>query len=222
MTHNFVYEGEEVFFDSITDDHIAKNWIRERFYETELLEKVKSMNLKGTYVDVGSHHGNHAVYFSKFTNAERVIAIEGNVLNYEYLKKNIKLNSCDIEAHNVIASNTNDEEKVMYSQLGNTGNTSIFSFEAQRSPETTKGITKTLDEILKNEKKVSLMKLDIQDSEWFALDGCRKIIEKHKPVILIEWNTSNKERDKLIAFFNEYDYKFSELLCVPSTVHIYK
>tara|TARA_B100002019_G_scaffold250805_1_gene230854 strand:+ start:1726 stop:2430 length:705 start_codon:yes stop_codon:yes gene_type:complete len=223
MMHTFTYDGEEVFFDSVEGDLIATNWIKGQFYETKLLEKIKSMNLNGTYVDVGAHHGNHAIYFSKFTLAERVVAIEGNPINFDYLERNIKLNFCDIEAHNVLASNTDGEVKDMYSQDGNTGNTSIFYDEITGSKvKITEGITTQMDDILKNEKKVSLIKLDIQDSEWFALDGCRKIIEKHRPVIILEWNESNKEIDNLIDFFNEYGYEFSEKMRVPSMIHIYK
>jgi predicted RNA methylase len=63
------------------------------FYEIELLEKIKSLNLQGLYVDVGSHHGNHSIYFDKFCNSDKVISIEGNPFNFEYLKKNININN---------------------------------------------------------------------------------------------------------------------------------
>ena len=84
--YSFVYNNENVYFNYIENDHISNYWKNNTFYEIKLLEKIKSLNLNGVYVDVGSHHGNHSIYFEKFCNSEKVISIEGNSFNFNYLK----------------------------------------------------------------------------------------------------------------------------------------
>jgi FkbM family methyltransferase len=44
----------------------------------------------------------------------------------------------------------------------------------------------TLDEFLPNVERVSLLKCDIEGADLYAMRGARKLLEKHKPVIIIE------------------------------------
>jgi len=46
------------------------------YYERDLLDAVRDLNLRGTYVDVGAHHGNHTTYFALECGADRVVAVE--------------------------------------------------------------------------------------------------------------------------------------------------
>ena len=70
------------------------------FYENKLLEKIKSLKLRGTYIDIGAHHGNHSIYFNKFCDSDKVISIEGNPFNFKYLKSNCEVNNCDNVLYN--------------------------------------------------------------------------------------------------------------------------
>jgi hypothetical protein len=58
--------------------------------------------------------------------------------------------------------------------------------------------------------------------EWFALDGCRKTIEKNKPMLIVEWNKSNKHLSQINELLKKYRYKLSQTLYVPSLVHVYE
>ena len=216
----FLYENVEFIFQHLENDHVAKNWNRGTFYETQLLELIRDKELKGTYVDVGSHQGNHTVYFSKVCNAEKVVAVEGSPYNFSFLESNLILNNCsNVLAHNLIASNENDVEMELFFNPMNTGNTSAYDFRNSNEKTINKSIK--LDDLLVGEN-VSLIKLDIQDMEWFALDGCRNIIKKNKPMLIIEWNESNQHLSQINQLLQQYGYKLNQTLYVPSLVHIYE
>jgi len=46
------------------------------YYERDVLNAVRELGLRGTYVDVGAHHGNHTTYFALECDADRVVAVE--------------------------------------------------------------------------------------------------------------------------------------------------
>ena len=220
MNSTFTYENKEYIFHHLENDLIAKSWKIGLFYELPLLEWIKNKNMSGTYVDVGSHQGNHLIYFSKVCNAEKVIGVEGSPYNFSFLEENVKLNKCDnVVLHNVIASNEFDVDTKLYYNEQNTGNTSKFNFGASTS--FVSNTTDILDDLLKNEK-VSLMKFDIQDMEWFALDGCINTLEEHLPILFIEWNDSNAHTKKITTLLNSFGYKHTDTFNVPSCIRVYE
>jgi FkbM family methyltransferase len=220
---SFNYLGKEIIFDYLEGDHISRDWVlRNSFYEIKLLEWIKDKRLKGTYVDVGSHHGNHIVYYSLFCDAEKVIAIEGSPYNFQFLETNVGLNKLDnVVLHNTIASNKNETLELHFN-FGNTGDTTFQN--SDEYDQTVSNESKLLDDLLKGEENISLMKLDIQNMEWFALDGCRKILKQHTPLIIIEWNSPSKNPhlDKIERLLEEMNYKLLEVMNVPSKIHIYQ
>ncbi len=49
------YHVDDLIFDRIVTG--------KTFYENRLLEKARSLNLEGVYVDVGANIGNHSIFF---------------------------------------------------------------------------------------------------------------------------------------------------------------
>ena len=210
--YSFVYNNENVYFNYVLNDHISNSWKNNRFYETKLLEKIKSLNLNGLYVDVGSHHGNHSIYFEKFCNSEKVISIEGNPFNFNYLKMNINQNKCKNTLFNIIVSDKEDETLTMEYNMNNTGmsmvvNSKINTSDTNKNQIQIQNTTDTLDNLLKNEENISIIKLDIENYEYYALLGAQNIINKHRPVIVIELHTHNPYYNEIINFLDKNNYK---------------
>ena len=180
--YSFFYNNEKIYFNYVKNDHIANCWKNNTFYEIKLLEKIKSLNLNGLYVDVGSHHGNHSIYFEKFCNSYKVISIEGNPFNFDYLKKNLTQNKCKNVYYNVIVSDKANETLNMKYDMRNTGSSRVINSEIDTT--NLKGIvtnkTNTLDNLLKNEKNITLIKIDLEGYEYQSLLGCQNIIAKYK------------------------------------------
>jgi len=195
--HEVTYENKKVIFHGIRDDHIGKTWGRNQFYEDRLLEKIKRMVLHGTYIDVGAHHGNHSLFFSKFCTPEKVIAIEGNPFNFKCLQENIALNQCsNVHCFSILASNSVGETREMTFTLKNTGASSMKRTDVE--PPTSdlrhvSNITNTLDNLLATTENICLLKIDVQQHEYEALQGCVAVLKKHKPVIAISIHANQNE-----------------------------
>ena len=219
----FIYDNTLLKFNGEHSGGISLDWKNNRFYERHLLEKVKSLNLEGTYVDVGAHHGNHTIFFDKFCNSEKVISIEGNPFNFNYLKENTTLNNCNCLLYNDIISDKQGETLTMGYSLGNTGMSHVI-FDINKQNKNLRKITNTtntLDNILKNEEKISLIKLDIENYEYFTLLGGENIISKHHPVIVIELHKRNPYYNEIVDFLKKYNYKTNNRNYCASPTFIY-
>lgn len=213
------YKDKVITFNYKEDDYICKYWQRGMFYEWPLLEKIKSLGLKGTYLDVGAHFGNHGIYFDKFCDSEKVICIEGNPNNFEYLQINCNLNSKNIDAINYIISDKDDETYTMgYGCKTNSGGSMVLTEENKKvvqSAVTDRKIEYTdiidnksrkLDTLFNNIENISLIKFDIEGFEYFGLIGCENIIKKHKPVIILELWEYNSNYKLILDFLKKYNY----------------
>ncbi len=227
--YSFKYNNENVYFNYIENDHISKFWKIKTFYELKLLEKIKSLNLNGVYVDVGSHHGNHSVYFEKFCNSEKVISIEGNPFNFNYLKMNITKNKCKNILFNTIVSDKEDETLTMKYNMHNTGMSRVVMNVTPNNTDNTdntdngliQNTTNTLDNLLKNEENISIIKIDIENYEYYALLGGQNIINKHRPVIVIELHKNNLYYNEIINFLDKNNYKTDGINYAMSPTFIY-
>ena len=80
------------------------------------------------FVDIGAYIGYYTLYFSKFTNIQKIISIEANKKNYNNLLKNISLNkSNNITAYNLACSDSDGEVKLWYSNPNKMGGSSILN-----------------------------------------------------------------------------------------------
>lgn len=185
------------------NDHIFKHYLKGYFYEDKLLEKIQSLNLVGTYVDVGSNIGNHSIYFLNFTNCLSVVSIEGHPKTFGLLKKNIENNKTHkpyILFDHLIGDNNNDEVFIDYTDMNNIGTASIV--------DCNKGFKKklhTLDSL--QVKDVSLIKIDVEGYEYNVLKGAINTIIEYKPVIFIELDKGNAHYNEIISLLMDLKYE---------------
>jgi FkbM family methyltransferase len=220
--YNFTYKNTFLQFYYVKDDHISNFWKNNIFYEINLLEKIKSLGLNGTYVDIGSHHGNHSVYFDKFCKSEKVISIEGNPYNFTYLKKNIDINNCKNILYNKIINDKDGDELYMEYNIKNTGCSKVIAKNGDKENKNIiKNTTNTLDNLLKNEDNITFIKMDIENYEYYALLGAKKIIDKFHPVISIELHNTNPYYNEIINFLRIKNYKTNGISYCKSPTFIY-
>lgn len=51
-----------------------------------------------------------------------------------------------------------------------------------------------MSELLESEKKISAIKIDIENFEFYALEGAKKLLAKHRPIVYAElWENTNRE-----------------------------
>jgi FkbM family methyltransferase len=221
--YTVTYKNIKIYFHYVIGDHISNSWRDNKFYEDKLLQKIKSLNLKGVYVDVGSHHGNHSIYFEKFCDSTKVVSIEGNPYNFNYLKKNITENKCNAILYNKIVSSNAGEILTMTRDNINTGSSYVVGFKTDLLANEINNTTDTLDNLLENEKNISIIKMDIENYEYHTLLGAQNIINKHHPVIVIELHKTNPYYKEIINFLDKNKYITDSInyACSPTFIYTY-
>lgn len=184
------YEGKKIKFRYPTDRDIAvkEGGAKGRFQELKLLERIRSMRLTGTYVDVGANVGNHTLYFANFCMADNVLAIEAHPEIFECLQFNLRQNSpsANVREMNVAAWSRYTRLYMDTPVPGNSGRSQIvglgkFGVNQRFSVD---GVP--LDDALTLYKNISVIKIDVEDAEMMVLKGARGILNYQKPVVVTE------------------------------------
>lgn len=174
--------------------------------ELECIEKLLKKYCKNKYViDCGSNYGNHTLFFSKF--ARGVFSFEPNLLTYQCLKLNT-LNNKKIKIYNYGLLDKKIK-KNLYVVNGNLGASSIFKKKNSNTIACNFRKLDSFKEILN--KNISLIKIDVEDSELKLIKGAKKILNK-RPIILFEVSDL-KLNDKFCEILrNRHKYKFLYVL----------
>jgi FkbM family methyltransferase len=187
---------------------------------------LRTLNPKLVALDIGANIGIHSVVLSSEVGEGRVYSFEAQRVVFNMLVGNIALNSLEnvFCYHNAVSNQnelidipTFDYGKPMSFgsvEFGGAQNESIgqspFFGACEKVP------TIVLDEV--NFQQVNFMKIDVEGMEIKVLLGAKNLIDKFKPIILVEYLKSDK--DELIYFLKNIDYKIyiglgANYLCVP-------
>lgn len=143
-------------------------------YEFPLLEHIWERGFKGVAVDGGAHVGNHTLWLAVVCGLE-VWAFEP--LCYEELVHNVELNDLQSQVHPVpVALGAEHGQATIVGR----GKLEVGGGEVPVVP---------LDDYQLED--VSVIKLDIEDMEPFALMGARRTVERCQPVIFAEARDDN-------------------------------
>jgi FkbM family methyltransferase len=168
----------------------------------------------GIILDLGANIGATSYHLSKKLPGSTVFSFEPLTLNIDTLKriktrfglKNIK------EFQLAVGDKSGSLEMVMpvVNNVPMHGLSHVVQDDDKQSIQGCKYIVPViqLDEfapIKENGQKVSAIKIDIENFEFFALKGARELISKNKPIIYCElWE--NENRDKCISLLNKLNY----------------
>jgi FkbM family methyltransferase len=138
--------------------------------------------------DIGACEGIYALTAKALSGSSRVVAIEALPENFERLKRNIELNSFDIEALEVACSDRDGEAKFFASE-GVSNEASLLAksdAESQGSAHTVR--TRSVDSLVEELAlpRVDLVKIDVEGAEPAVLSGMEHSLANFRPVILIE------------------------------------
>jgi len=127
---------------------------------------------------VGAHIGSLVVPIAK--NCKQVVAIEANPDNFRLLKINLFLNAAaNVRAENIAASDKTEMIEFVASRANSGGSKRMPQVRAFEyfydSPNTVSIRAHALDQFLERQS-FSLVFMDIEGSEYFALTGMQKIL----------------------------------------------
>jgi FkbM family methyltransferase len=177
-------------------DSICQSIILNGFYEHELLQGMCALvkDKNGMALDIGANIGNHSLFFSKHFDA--VVAFEPVPNNCLLLKANLFLNQTqNITLIEKALSNTNTKMGIDKGNSRNTNNT--ISELSKKDEDATNQIMIDVavgDEVIETlnlKQKINLIKIDVEGHEPFVVEGLRRTITTHRPIVY--WEAFNKE-----------------------------
>jgi FkbM family methyltransferase len=173
-------------------------------YDPELLSLVLTLLDPGTcFLDIGANVGFYSVAVARFLKRTaaggRVVAFEPVESNYRRLVENMLANDlldCSQIYQLGLSNRTGNATMTLREDFvlgGETGNAAIaINPEFDSGFPTTQIKLAPLDELWPRlpqpDKSIGLIKLDIEGHEDCALEGARRTLETHRPVILMEVN----------------------------------
>lgn len=200
----YALENEEELhrvYDMLADEQSRKvfdGWLEYRLTgkilpllsnQTEKSEAYDILKLSDNevYADLGAYNGDTVEEFLTVTGGsfEKIFALEPDARNYAKLKRrHYALSPYDFRTVN--AGAWSSDCTMDFVQKGGR-NSALTPYEKGRpiNPSMIKHIEmRSLDSVVKDER-VSLIKLDVEGSESEALDGCRRVISRCKPKLIV-------------------------------------
>jgi FkbM family methyltransferase len=169
-------------------DQISKTLAQGKFYEIDLLEAIAQIQRRGIYVDVGTHIGNHALFFATECPSTLVIGFEPWSASCVLAKQTMKANKM---THKVKIFNkpVSDVEGALVTytppKIGrNTGSGTTCTGGDLRAVSVDGTLSK-----LGAHQPVALIKIDVEGFELEVLKGAAETIERWRPIIGVETKT---------------------------------
>ena len=195
------------------NDYLQNHLKNNTFYEYDELKFMSQFIKKDDVIlDLGANVGNHSVFFSKFTEAKTIYAVEPIPRSYKMLLCNLKLNYCDNVNVDYIGIAFGDRECVGYpymtcgkDSLGSVSiypenlTSDIFDVNLKLDPVSVYPGDKFFENV-----HLDFIKIDIDGMEIVALKGLKKTIENYRPKIFVEVVNGNK--NDFVNWMKENNY----------------
>jgi FkbM family methyltransferase len=160
---------------------------------------------EGIVLVVGSHIGAHVVRLAK--HCKELIAIEANPRTFAFLEANVRLQACkNVRLFNLAAGEKDGSISFLMNRDNSGGskrqpiNSQFFYVYDQ--PEVIEVECRKLDQLLPDDTQFDLVFMDIEGSEYFALQGMQSILARTK-AISIEF-LSHHIRDVAAADIDDF------------------
>lgn len=191
-------------FINFTQDLISCHLIVFGTFEEPYLKiiynKFKNILIDACAIDIGANIGNHSVFLSKICKS--VHAYEPNPVSFNILKLNA--NKFNIKKFNIGLSNC-EKKASLYLSKGNIGASKVAFYK--KSNINVKLIKLDKKYNVYKQKRVGLIKIDVEGHELKVLQGARKIIRYHHPIVACEWHQSDSQKKKIIKELKKNNYK---------------
>lgn len=195
-----------------SNDHFTKFIKTRKSWQNELTQLYENhINKNHTVIDIGAYVGLHAIQLSK--KAKRVYAFEPAKHIYTLLEKNLIENNID----NVITSyiGLSDKYESLLSVYMPAKSSNIYSTSLIQYPDSVQignsVVLQPLDNFMNifTEDHIAMILIDTTGYDYKILIGAQNIINKYKPIVII--NTPlDIENDEKLNFLKLLQYK-----CIP-------
>lgn len=188
--------------------------IRFTRYDEEFLHFLSLIPDGGTVLDIGANIGMTTVPLSKKLKASSIAAFEPIPSNVAALKKIIRFFNCrNVTVYPMALGDTNGRIQMIMPVINHVkkqGLSHVVKDQSQvyEGGETFSVPMMRLDEVteLKTERRITAIKIDVEQFEYAVLSGGLHLLNQHRPIIYCElWNTP--ERKILLDFMQGIGYE---------------
>lgn len=143
-------------------------------------------------IDIGANVGHYTKRFSELVGAQgRVIAFEPVPTTFSLLSANVELFAhSNVSLINAAVSDKLDVAGISMPKLP-TGLTNYYEARLSSSSDNVLTVLTLSLDSFDIHQSIALVKIDVEGHESFVLEGMKKLIEKHHPVLIVE--TDSKE-----------------------------
>lgn len=170
---------------------------------------------EGTLLDIGANIGLTAITLAKRFPKARVLAFEPVPENLATLEKVIRYYRIqNIQTFSMALGNSEGFLQMQVPEIDGSRMQGLSRvIENKNEPLYPSGIryqvpVHKLDQlpIIKETQKISAIKIDVENYEYFVLSGAKEMLRKHRPLVFCElWN--NERRDRCIRLLAESGYQ---------------
>jgi FkbM family methyltransferase len=170
--------------------------------EKDFFHFMKLIPANSMILDIGANIGIMTVHLARSIEGSKVIAFEPMPSNIKAFKKVINhFNLKNVTLFEIALGNNEGEVEMIMPVVSNVRMQGLSHVVHESITEFNEGVTlkvplKMLDKIdvLKNSTQtISAIKIDVENFEFFVLEGGKELIIKHQPVIYAElWDNANR------------------------------
>ncbi len=187
--------------------------------EGDFLFFLKMIPNKGVVLDIGANIGIMTAHLSRNLNNVTVYAFEPVPNNLKALQRIIRFfHLKNVRVMDFALGNEEGSvemvlpvvDSVKMQGLSHVVHDSIEEFNEGKKFKVMVRKLDNLKELTENGEKVTAIKMDVENFEFFVLDGGKELIRKDKPLIYTElWE--NENRDNCLRLIGELGYKVKVL-----------
>lgn len=199
------------------DDYIGASIIATQTYEPHVTKVIRGVLSEGdTFLDLGANIGYFSMLASSIVkNDGKVLAFEPNPQNLQLMYESKIFNKCsNLTIYPYAASDAADI--LRFTTVGSNGGVVSEHSVDQKHYLLVQAVI--IDEILRNETRIDLIKMDIEAHEPAALKGMEKLLRRLKPKLITEFhpwamrlNHPEPPEDFLMSL-EKLDYQLSVIL----------
>ena len=183
------------------------------FFDVSEINVLKRLNnfYKLHLIDCGSNFGFYSFFVASLSEENEVMSIEASSDTLGEFKKNLSINDFkNIKFLNKAVSDI-DNKKIQFNESEKDWESSLVINKFDTKKEKSEVETITIDRILEGknlDKKLLVLKIDVEGADFNVLEGAKTTIKKYKPFIIIEFSKYIFNNDKFnyhyLSDFLEY------------------
>ena len=166
-------------------------------------------------LDIGANIGIMTVHLAKAIKGVTVYSFEpmpNNIVAFNRIISFFKLKN--VKLFEIALGNTEGEAVMVMPVISNVRMQGLSHVVHDSIPENNEGekfkvplvMLDKMQELTNAKQRISGIKIDVENFEFFVLDGAKKLIEINKPIVYAElWE--NENREKCFTLFNNLNYK---------------